>query len=70
MTEREQYNCLGKTVKVTCVDNMIIEGLAELFTKAIDNEPEIASIDIKQENNDTSYVVLYANEIKKIEYID
>ena len=49
---------------------MIIEGLAELFTKAIDNEPEIASIDIKQENNDTSYVVLYANEIKKIEYID
>ena len=54
-------------MRVTCLDGKIIEGQYLGFTSALDNEPEIAHIDISG-GEDWSYG-LYENEIEKIEVI-
>lgn len=51
-----------------CTNGIIIKGFVEGFTKAIDDESEIASIDIKKTNIDTHHVVIYADE-KSVEFI-
>lgn len=69
MTERELYNSLGQEVKVFCKDGQILEGIVEGFDNSIDNAPREASIDIKMENR-FHCIVIYADEIEKIELTD
>ena len=66
MTERELYKWLGKNVKIQCIENELFEGYVESFTRAIDNDGGLASIDIESKNP-KEHICLYANEIKKIE---
>lgn len=55
-------------LKVVSVDGDTIIGPYERFTQALDNEPEIASIDIGSGNTGWGYEI-YENEIKSIEVI-
>ena len=58
-----------KKIRVTCKDGKIFEGINEYFTQPLDNEPEVASICIKEE--ECSYLTeLTEPEIKKIEVIE
>lgn len=68
MTERELWSYFGKKIRVTCIDNTVIEGKAEYFTKAIDNNPEVASIGIPYSDNGLYDIT--TDEIKKIEIIE
>lgn len=65
MTEKELWVYFGKKVRVKCNTGKIIEGMVKGFTRAIDNEPEVASIEIPYSDNG-SYEIM-ANEIEKIE---
>lgn len=67
MTEKELWNYFGKKVRVTCVNDMVKQGKAEYFTKAIDNDPEVASIGIPY--SDSGLYDITADEIKKIEIL-
>lgn len=53
-------------LKIKTIDGNIVTGPYEGFTQALDNEPEIASIEIKKEGYSLE---LYENEIKSIEVI-
>ncbi|MDM0453917.1 hypothetical protein QTH16_04630 [Clostridium perfringens] len=53
-------------LKIKTIDGNIIIGPYEGFTQALDNEPEIASIEIKKEGYN---IELYENEIKSIETV-
>lgn len=44
MTEIELETYLGKKIRVKCIDGDIVEGMCEIFTPALDNEPEVAEI--------------------------
>jgi hypothetical protein len=66
LSEKELYNARGNNIKITCIDNQVIEGICSIFTQAIDNEPEIASISI---DNPPGLIEIYLNEIKSIEEI-
>jgi len=60
------WEYVGKNIKVTCIDEQIIEGKCDGYTQALDNEPEIASISIER----IGYgIEIYENEIKSIEVI-
>lgn len=60
------WECVGKNIKVTCIDEQIIEGKCDGYTQALDNETEIASISIAR----IGYgIEIYENEIKSIEVI-
>ena len=50
VTELEMAKSAGKNIKVTLLTNEIISGFCRGFTQAIDNDPEIASIAIEDEN--------------------
>lgn len=54
-------------LKIKTIDGNIIIGPYEGFTQALDNEPEIASIEIKKK--DGYNVELYENGIRSIEII-
>lgn len=69
MTERELYDSLGKEIKVTCKDGQILEGFCEGFDTSNDNAPKEASIDIRKKNS-SHCIVIFADEIKKIELAD
>lgn len=56
----------GTRMKVTLIDKMILEGTYDAYIKALDNDPEIASIDLR--TGDSIYG-LYETEIEKIELI-
>lgn len=61
----------GKQIRVECIDEIIIEGKCVGYTQAIDNEPEIASIYIENDETikkNTLYEV-YENQIKSIEIL-
>lgn len=60
------WEYVGKNIKVTCIDEQIIEGKCDGYTQALDNEPEIASISIDREEYE---IEIYENEIKSIEVI-
>ena len=57
----------GKKVKITLKDGEIMQGKCTDYIKAIDNDPEIASIDLQV--NKKLYEI-YENEIKSIEIIN
>ena len=61
MTEKELWGYFGKKVKVKCVTGETIKGIVKGFTRAIDNDPEVASIEIPYSDNG-SYEIM-ANEI-------
>ncbi len=67
MTERELWGYFGKRVRVTCTTGEVVEGIAAYFTKAIDNEPEVASIGIPQSYG--GIIDITADEIKSIEVL-
>ncbi len=66
--EIEMYETQGKNIKVICTDGKEFTGFCEIFTQAIDNEPEIASITLKVPKR-TSYIEIMQNEIGKIEIL-
>lgn len=47
MTEKELYQWRGKDVLVVCSDGQRVEGFCCMVTKALDNEPEVASITLE-----------------------
>lgn len=57
----------GKKVKITLEEDEVLQGKCVEFTKAIDNDPEIDSIDVKVK--DKVYEI-YENEIKSIEILN
>ena len=52
-------------LKIICNDGEIITGYYRGYTSAINNEPEIAQLDVL--TTDNKYIGLYENEIKAIE---
>lgn len=56
----------GKNVKITLGEDEFLIGKCVEFTKAIYNDPEIASIDVKVKKD---IYEIYENEIKKIEIV-
>lgn len=56
------HDARGKNVRITTDDGQVFEGLADWYTPAYDNTPEIASICIGKYE-------LYENEIVSIEEI-
>lgn len=67
MTEIELCKFVDKNIKVICTDGPSVQGFCSIFTQALDNEPEIASICI--ENSEGELIEVYLNEIKSIEVI-
>jgi len=61
------YEYVDKKVKVTLLEGDIIIGKCIDYTKAIDNDPEVDSIDLKIKKD---IYELYENEIESIEIID
>lgn len=58
-------NGYRENVKVTCIDGNVIKGFYSIYTQALDNDSDIASITI--ENSNGSLIEIYENEIKEIE---
>jgi len=69
-TETELYNICKKahTIKVILHDKTVIEGTVYGFTWAVNNEPEIADIDIKLANGQLAGAFL--DEIESIEVVE
>ena len=68
LSELEMAKNAGKNIKVTLLDGQIIIGFCRGFTQAIDNEPEIAEIDIELENGQLAGAFL--DEIESIEVLE
>jgi hypothetical protein len=47
MTEYELYQFEGKNIRVTCIDGKVFSGFCSIVTRALDNDPEVASIVIE-----------------------
>lgn len=60
------YEYCGKTIKITLIDGEIIKGKCIEYTKAIENDPEIDSIDLQIKKE---IYEIYENEIKDIDII-
>lgn len=60
---------VGKRIKVTTNNKNVYIGNVVGFTQALDNEPEIDEIDIKNESDNILYGLL-ENEIISIEIIE
>lgn len=63
----EQY--LGKNIRVTFVDDMILEGYCNTFTGKLDTEDELYD-EITIQTTKDPYVGFNESEIKSIEIID
>jgi hypothetical protein len=57
----------GSQVRITCVDGTIVEGFYSIYTRAGDNEPEIASVTIETPEG---FIEVYENKIKSIEILN
>ena len=68
LSELEMAKNTGKNIKVTLLDGQIIIGFCRGFTQAIDNEPEIAEIDIELENGHLTGA--FQDEIERIEVLE
>jgi len=68
VTELEMAKAAGKNIKVALLDGQIIIGFCRGFTQAIDNEPEIAEIDIELENGQLTGA--FQDEIESIEVLE
>lgn len=69
MTEKQLESYLFKNVKITCIDDEVLEGYAYYFADSDDNEQEEASITIENEKRLKRDVVVSLNEIKTIEIV-
>jgi len=58
-------NGYKQDVKITCIDGTIVKGFYSVYTQALDNDPEVASIIIESSNG--SLIEIYENDIKSIE---
>ncbi|MGP1432619.1 hypothetical protein [Treponema sp.] len=69
-TELELYDICEKahTIKVILHDKTVIEGTVYGFTSAVNNEPEIAEIDIELENGHLTGA--FQDEIESIEVLE
>ena len=63
------YQYLGKKIKVTFVDNQILEGLCNTFTGKLDTEDELYD-ELTIKTDQFEYVGFSENEIKLIEVIN
>lgn len=61
-------NGYKQDVKVTCINGTIVKGFYSIYTQALDNDPEIASITIERDNG--SLIEIYENEIQNIEELN
>ncbi len=52
-----------------CIDGDIVEGMCEIFTPALDNEPEVAEIALKPEHYKRGFICITLPEIETIEEI-
>lgn len=73
MTETELIECyrnsLHKKVTVKCTNGALFDGVCCGFTRAIDNEPEIASIMLDPiGKTEKIFYDIFANEIESIEF--
>ncbi|MSS96153.1 hypothetical protein FYJ53_20590 [Eubacterium sp. BL-380-WT-2B] len=72
--EKELYDSVGKRIKATIAHDDVFIGHCTEFTDAYDNEPEEASITLRDpEKNGKSFpglIELFLNEIKSIEVLD
>lgn len=57
---------VDKKIKITLTDDQILIGQCIEFTNAIENDPEIDSIDLKVKKD---IYEIYVNEIKEIEIL-
>lgn len=60
---------VGKRIKIIDIDGKEFIGKAIGFSQALDNEPEIDEIDIKNEKDNKLYGI-FENEIKSIEILE
>ena len=67
LREFDLYEVRRKNVKVTCIGGQVIKGYCSEFTKALDNEPEEASIIL--DNGVGGLTEIYQHEIKNIEEV-
>ena len=78
LTEKEMkmYQAQKRRVKLICKDGRIFEGLCTEFSNAYDNDPEDASITLKNGKDLLTGELLYPlteiyeSEIDKIEYLN
>ena len=72
MTEMELWNkykqVKGTYTQIKLKNGDLIKGYPVVFTKAIDNEPEIAEIDIELENGQLTGA--FQDEIESIEVLE
>ena len=70
LSEKEliMLHAQGKNVKVICKNGKVIEGYCEIFTQALDNEPEVAEVSIRK--GTMALIGITEPEIEKIEYLD
>lgn len=74
--ELEMYQAEGKNVRVKCKNGDVLEGYCSEFSSAYDNDPEEASITLKNgkrvESNKALYphTEVFESEIEKIEYLN
>ena len=61
------YEYVNKKIKVNLIEGEILIGKCLDYTKAIENDPEIASIDLKVKKD---IYEVFENEIESIEIID
>lgn len=66
--ELEMYYAVGRNVRVTCKDRSVVEGHCTEFIQPLDNDPEVAEIEVKR--GTMSVVGITEPEIEKIDYID
>ena len=69
MTEIELETYLGKKIRVTHICGKQVEGMCEIFTPALDNEPEVAEIALKPEHYKRGSICITLPEIETIEEI-
>ena len=62
------YQYLGKKIKVTFIDNQVLEGFCNTFTGKLDTEDELYD-EITIETDKHKYVGFNESEVKNIEII-
>ena len=75
MTETELIECykksLHKKITVKCTNGALFTGICSGFTRATDNEPEIASIMLNPiGKTEKIFYDIFANEIESIEVVE
>jgi len=68
ISELDMAKAGGKNIKVKLYDGQIITGFCRGFTSAVNNEPEIAEIDIELENGQLTGA--FQDEIESIEIVE